>query len=308
MALGALIALPGATMATPEPADAARWLQRMSESTKTLNYSGYLVYDRGGELETLELAHTVVAGVEREQMRYLNGPERSMVRDGAHVTCMEGGQAKARFQRGVPGLRGVGAEPAALESLSRFYRFSLAGQDRVAGRSAVVLNVQPLDPHRYGYRLALDQDTGLMLSAHTLSGERPLERFKFVQLETAQPRVANAVPMPDQRSHPAGDVVPFAVKVAWLPGGFQLMPAEPGAGRVGLNADRYSDGLALFSVFVERLNKAMPPAFVRQGATTLLSRSLTRDGQHYSVTLVGEIPAEAAEAILASVELVEPKP
>lgn len=303
------LALPAVAESAP-PQDAAQWLSRMSESARGLNYSGRLVYDRGGELETLEFAHEVVDGVEREQMRYLNGPERRVVREGAHVTCLQGGEARARFERGVPGLRGVAMDRAKIDSLSRFYHFSQSGMDRVAGRSAVVLNVRPLDAHRYGYRLALDQGTGLMLSAYTLAaGDRPLERFKFVQLETAQPAPVEAPAMtaPARQVPQAATAGQVIARAGWLPPGFAELPVMPGE-RPELNAVMYSDGLAVFSLFVEHMPRSTPPAFVQQGATTLLSRSVTRAGQHYSVTLVGEVPAETAEAVLTGVELGERAP
>ena len=66
----------------------------------------------------------------------------------------------------------------------------------------------------------------------------------------------------------------------------------------------FTDGLAAFSVFLEKIDtRFQSEGSQTHGATTALSRRLPYEGGEYLVTVVGEIPIETAMQIAMAVQL-----
>jgi len=181
--------------------------------------------------------------------------------------------------------------------------------------------VEPKDEHRYGFRLWLDKDTGLLLKSELVDTKRnkPLEIFQFNQLAIGAD-VDSAALDPEQ---PQGSVVDH-LKVAekssekstasnwhadWLPDGFEMAASDlrhAPATKQDVNALIYSDGLAAISVFVETMPAASVGAesnmISRNGATVSVTQAVMgpNDAKHL-VTVVGEIPAATASAVAKSI-------
>jgi len=72
------------------------------------------------------------------------------------------------------------------------------------------------------------------------------------------------------------------------------------------NAGRrtYTDGLAVFSVFLEELGRDIRPGegVVRSGGTTSYTRGMGITGQSVLVTVIGEVPVNTARMVADSVE------
>ena len=299
----------GAGGTQQHPEDARGWLARMASSASDLNYRGSFLYERGGVLETLSISHAKVDGIERERLTYLSGVPREVLRVGEAVVCTETGEGGKAVRRGWPGAAAPGFT-SRFSSLPEHYDVSLQGQDRVAGRVVRQLALIPRDAHRYGYQLSVDESTGLLLRSVLMSDAgRPLERFLFVTLDVGTTPEANEFSLEGQL--PGEEPVMPATggeprwRPGWLPPGFALVshraPAFAEARQV--DAHVYSDGLAVFSLFVEPVGAE--PADVRgvQGATVAFSRRLrSPEGQEFLVTLVGEIPPATAEVILSRIE------
>ena len=160
--------------ATDEPQRVADLLTRLSTAIRERDYRGLFTYEYGGSLQTLRLTHQVIDGIEYEHLEYLNGLSRRVERLGTSVDCLSPAEQVLRGL--LPGLDG------GLSALSQHYNFYFRGDERIAGRQAVTLQVVPRDEHRYGYNLFIDKLTGLPLGAMTLSGRRRvLERFAVCQ-------------------------------------------------------------------------------------------------------------------------------
>ena len=56
-----------------------------------------------------------------------------------------------------------------VDRLAEFYEVNPQGSERVAGREANVLMVQPRDANRFGYRLWSDKASGLLLRADVVN-------------------------------------------------------------------------------------------------------------------------------------------
>ena len=195
--------------------------------------------------------------------------------------------------------------------MSAHYRLQMAGSRRVAGRDAVVMNVLPRDIYRYGYQMALDRETGLLLKTQTVSQDgQVLERFQFADVEIGDVDVdGTRVEVLHETAHPHGAVGAAGPAntpgwtVSWLPDGFMLTGSAPDSG----NNKTFTDGLASFTVFVEPITHLHQPGAgqARQGGTTAYTRGLAIAGKPALVTVLGEVPLNTARRVVESVAWAE---
>ena len=141
--------------------------------------------------------------------------------------------------------------------MSDIYQVRLSGRHRVAARPAVRLSVTPRHQDRFGYRLWVDEETGLLLRSDLKDSEgADLEIFQFTSLRTGadvadgdlQPSIEGAV-VRRLSEPPSTAAAAPSWQARWVPPGFQLTSAAvrqspDQAGR--LNTLVFSDGLAAF--------------------------------------------------------------
>lgn len=300
--ISAIVFLP-ATAAHAESNPSAAWIDRLAHMDE-LNFRGVLTYTRGDHQESLRVTHGTFNGELYERLEHLDGDRREVIRHGEQLTCIQLGQhLSSLFHRHL--LK------SGLADLDPSYVINVAEETRVAGRRAVVLTIRPRDEFRYGYRLALDHDTGLLLRLESLSPlGHVLERFQFVDVQIGQPlkrewlgdtlaETSKAAPnqMPIER---IVEEEQMAWRPQWLPKGFSLALAPH---RAGDDALTYSDGLAVFSVFVESAQEPLPAheGTAALGATVAYTRPVQLAGKPYLVLVVGEVPAETAKRVANSV-------
>ena len=331
--------------AAEQQAQSRQWLDRMSRSYRELNYRGTLSFQQGDRMTSLRIAHAVIDGEEYEFMEHMDGARRPIMRSGHPVKCIHPGHQLVRFyQQQLKGKTSPEAAPGS--GIARHYRFKLAGTDRVADRPAVVMLVSPNDAHRFGFRLSLDQQTGLLLRSELVApGNRVVERFQFVEIvfDEAIPKSffknadgsyqpAHTEPKPVLANSKSADLPQRHWQVAWMPAGFisageelaaELASADDNAATAEQpeqsKADMmtYTDGLSIFSVFVEpeviseELASAVAGSknplaaklegMAQRGATTAYTRALLLGEQPHRVTVVGEIPPRTARQIAQSI-------
>jgi sigma-E factor negative regulatory protein RseB len=286
--------------------DVNAWLERFSRGTGELSYRGVLTYERGDHLESLRITHGLVDGEEYERLEHLDGARREIIRRGQQLTCIHPGQRLIRLFQKRQLVR------SGLEGLDAHYRLKLDGESRVAGRSAMMISVEPRDEYRFGYRLALDHDTGLLLRSELIGVDgQVLERFQFADVEIG------VALRPEWISKPPADAAPQALAASaavgaatgeeglawrprWLPPGFTLLlaPRQPDE-----DVLTYSDGLAVLSVFLEPQPTPLPASEGRahHGATNAYTKSLQGKDKIYTITAVGEVPQVTAAKVAASV-------
>ncbi len=283
---------------------ARQLLDKMSRSLRDQNYSGIFTYEHGAQMQSLSIDHQVHDGVEHEQLTYLDGQLRRVVRKDHPLNCIHPGHRLVRFSDQLNDDKDCG--------LSAFYRFSVGPGQRIAGRESVQLRVIPRDMYRYGYQFSLDKDSALLLKSQVMGQKgQVLERFKFSTLDVndAAERTENTKDSDHLAHHPqiehqAQSQGYGAWIMGWTPPGF-ILASLPGAGSV--SAYTYTDGLAVFSVMVEPLDKVAPAedgeGRAQQGATMAYTRAINIDSRIYLVTVIGEVPMDAAKRVAASVKL-----
>ena len=298
-----------------EAADPASRLDAMSRSFRSLDYQGVFTYEQGQSLSSVRIAHAVVDGVEQERLVHLDGEQREFVRRGHRVDCEHAGD---RLMRLDPAARFAQRAQAAVAGaqLADHYAIEFDGTERVANHQGLRIRIVPRDPYRYGMNVVLDDASSLLLKSETTDGAgRVLERFQFVDVRIGGPVAAPELAAQTPGAHSAADhaaaaePAPFAWTLAWLPEGFVATGRESRgvpAGGPPIEIQSYTDGLAVFAVFVERTAERPPRAGqASRGAT--VSYVVPR-GEEHLVTVVGEIPVETAQLIANGVNFPDATP
>lgn len=289
-----------------DAAQARLWIDRMSNAMKTLNYEGTFVHFQNNQVEAMRIYHGVDDEGEYERLLSLTGAAREIIRDNDMLTCI------------LPDSRSVVAEksrprqyiPQALvdagSRLERFYQFRLLGKDRMVGMPARVLDIMPRDQYRYGYRLWLDEKTGLLLKSDLINehGEA-VEQMMFTSI-----RLLNRMPKRQLQpaligkdfqwfsDHSSKTIEVMPEKKAWsvssLPEGFMLsMYKDHGmpASKMPVEHLMFSDGLSSVSVYIEKPEQVREvlKGVSRMGAMNAYGTMVAG----HQVTVMGEVPQAA---------------
>lgn len=294
-------------------ASAQEWLAHMARSVRELNYRGRSILMNGDQLNSVEIIHGVFDGEPWERVIHLTGEPAEILRRGDQVSCLHPNKL-ARFKAsGSATPHKPMITNAATDTVLSYYHLAKAGAGRVAGRDVERVDVMPKDRNRYGYQFWLDSGSGLMLKSVTVDQNgQGLEVFEFVDVRIGAP-VAKADFEPDEslqwvKKNAAKNesaVEAPGWQINWLPAGFVMTQHEMRrVGDVKASTKVYSDGLAAFSVFLEKVGQETQAEGSRtHGATTALSRRMAAPASDYLVTVVGEIPMETAMQIAMAVAL-----
>ena len=296
-----------------------QWLDAMHAAFDQLGYDGVFMYRGGSEVAMLRIVHLNVDGVRRIRLVHLNGAPREVIRRGDHVVRMVSpNDERPRMGRSTPVGPWGRSFPPRFRAAEKHYRIHIDGEDRIAGRRAVHIMLCPWDEDRFGHRLWLDHDTGMLLRSelHDARGEN-LEEFQFASLVIGEGIPESALepepgegwvhePLIDQNAEAPAPDMPIQWHAGWVPDGFVLADAEVcdlrGSDDPAV-AMMWSDGLAAFHVFVESIPDGPVADLVsRDGATVVVTHMVSplRQDRHL-VTVVGEVPTSTARRIARSV-------
>lgn len=296
--------------AESEQEQAKQWLERMVRAARTLSYEGDFVYVRGQHVEAMHIIHSGDSEEERQRMYSLNGSLREVIVSNNQVTCLLSKQRVAIKDQSYRHSPFPISLPQELDKLENHYQFKILGEDRVADMETHVIAIQPRDRLRFGYRLWLENKTGIVLRSLLLDDEgHILEQLMFTELQL-KPEIDAALLAPPkllQESSPAQPIA-SAEKVTqsdWvlskLPAGFtQVMDNRFSVSEGGRSTEHIvlTDGLATISVFLEPLNDAKP---LLRGASQMGAMNAfgTVIADH-QVMVVGEVPQATVQMIAAS--------
>jgi sigma-E factor negative regulatory protein RseB len=288
----------------------------MIDATESLDYDGVFIYQRGERMDTMRIVHKNKGGVEMERLISLSGARREVIRDGSKVTCVFADDHEIMVEKSQAreflALRM--SRPIAV--LADYYAFTILRQDRIAGRETQVLEITPKGQHRYGYKLWLDRESGLLLKSVIVGpAGGVLEQVQFAEisigaeipdklLETELEGngfywYSNELDEADDGQQ-TGEEADWQAK--WLPAGFEMRNhrvQQLSASRMPVSHMVYSDGIAMVSVFVEKVMDASEPlrGYSSLGAVSAFSRV----ADDYQITVVGEIPLATVQQIARSV-------
>ncbi len=308
-----VFALPLMSFAGSTPEEekqAIEYLGKMTDALRDESYTGTFVYMRGSRFDTMRVTHHLKDGHEIERLVNLTGAEREIIRTDDHAVCLHA-DAKSSLVHAMPrGPFTHSFHDNLVENLG-LYQYGVHGVGRIAGRPAVRISITPKNRDRYGYRLWLDEETGLLLRSNLVNNGRVLEVFQFTDIEIGveptEEDLTTSVAMDTPYQHviedpqqlaelPAGQTAAQpAWRVNWMPSGFRQVRSRTGEGMV------FTDGVATLSIFVEKRGKnALGDVQTTVGGTAVLSRPIK--GSSEQITVVGEVPIDTAKKVAESIE------
>lgn len=300
------------------PADGFEVLDRMSRAMQSQAYSGTFIYRHKDKVETLKILHRNRDGRVDERLITLSGKPREIIRSDSVVTCIWPDSKLLRIDRGRHGSNFPGLVFQDLNRVIQNYDVRMGEQtERIAGRDCLIVDVQPKDRLRYGYRLWIDRDNYLLVRSDLLNEtQQPLEQVIFTELTTHE-NLPDSAFEPELltegfRRHEAEDSgqsvdVAAAEKNQWsigqLPPGFILQLHKQRVrenGKVSVEHMVFSDGLASVSVFIEPVTDNDKPSKAgrKRGALNVHNKFIA--GR--KATIVGEVPRQTVELIAESLE------
>ena len=248
----------------------ARAVDQIQESHQNVTYFGTFLKESSGARNFIAKSH--IAGEDLGQLNYLNAPateetQRVWAPRGPAVTACE---------------------------LSAVYSLHLEPGSKVAGRPTSALHLRPRDGLRLGYRLALDDVSGLILKSESFSEDgKLLERHEYASITVTPKDPADATERPTALMQHLDIVgLPYGYKAS-LARGFEE------------KALFVSDGIAAATVVFEPLPDDLSPGegAVRHGATLTYSRGSVVSGTRILVTVIGQVPLAAARLIAEAVRV-----
>lgn len=244
-------------------------------------------------VRTLALRHRIDDGVETETARFLDGPPVTIEkRDGVKREASR--QGASDFTEGI-------APQQLIDHVTHHYRLQPMALERIAGRPAWRLDIEPQDSLRYGYRLWLDRDTGLPLKREMIGVDgQIMETLQITDLQN---------PSLYQGSLRLGlgeTLSPSPWRAGWLPDGFVAQPVPVESPDKSARAEHrlYSDGLTSISLFVEPITSDRRPLLTgihRLGVSFAAVRHVSQRGRPMQILVLGEAPAEVLARIAAQV-------
>ncbi|MDJ0759749.1 MAG: MucB/RseB C-terminal domain-containing protein [Woeseiaceae bacterium] len=292
--------------------DAARWLEKMSLALEDTAYHGVLLREQNGRSEALEIFHTKSDGVVRERLVSQEGSGFEIIRNGDEVHCVLPDKRAVLIEAWDERSTLFASLPSSTEGLVDSYDLLIQNKQRIAGRKALLMFIDPRDDLRFGHRVWLDIETGFPLKTQLVDRDGAiLEQIRFADI------TLNAAIAPEDlqtrydlsgfKWYPAKKERRTSVaNVTWqssqLPAGFVVESRHKesmGESDATVTHIVYSDGLSKVSVFIETAKSSSRTMRSRVGGSH--SFSTVVDG--YQVTAVGEVPAATVEKIALSMRL-----
>jgi len=281
-------------------------LQKAAAAARALSYKGIFVCQSGKQMKSVQITHLFDGTNEFARNVILDGSPREVLSQSGNVVIYNPQNEKIIIEK----RRGQNMFPAVLplnlESIKASYTLRPAVDERVAGRQAQVLVLEPKDGLRYSYKFWIDSEYGLLLKSVMFNNRNEVmesiafnqvELIKTVELDWFKPKIdhnKNYV-MEDEQVVIADDHLPVDWEIKELPAGYhkvdQMMRKVPG--KMGpIVHVIFSDGLASVSLFIEHIartdkSKAIPKSTLTTAGNTSFYANVNNG---HLVTVVGEVP------------------
>jgi len=313
--LSVLMYLPAAWAA--DAASVNDWLDLMNRSMRQQNYQGTLIIRQADKLQAIRVKQGVSAQGNWQTLESLTGENQKIIRHKGQVTTIFPGKKLVTISDDTA----IAGETSPLHAtlpdnyreLKQYYAMKLAGEDRVADKSAQIIQIIPRDRHRYGYTYWLDKQTGILLKCDLMDEKgRILEQLMYSNIDLLPESPLSNIEEP-ALSHYKMIRLPREVesqrkhwRAGQLPDGFELsrfveMPVETGA--VSAYHIVYTDGMASVSVFIEQRDKMSKPVMGASSMGTVNAYSIYINDAY--ITAIGEVPAATVRMIAQSMQPVQ---
>jgi sigma-E factor negative regulatory protein RseB len=292
------------------------WLMRMHEASRVRSYIGtFVVSSNAGSLASARIWHACDGDRQVERVESLTGAPRSTFRRNEEVVTFLPQRHVVRIERQEPLATFPNLLQATDSSIPEFYGARQVGSDRVAGFDADIVQLDPKDTLRFGYRIWSEKRSGLVVKLQTLDADgRVLEQTAFSELVLDAPvsmekinRMMAAPPgwRVEKLDAPKTSAALEGWQLKAPVAGFRPISCyrRPGAGAPGPDGTVqwiFSDGLAAVSLFLEPYDRAR---HVQEGVFAIgATQTLTQRIQDWWLTAVGEVPAQTLKTFASNLE------
>ncbi len=293
------------------------WLQleKAAHAAHELSYDGIYVFHLGQQAKSVQITHVNYGQGEYARVMVLDGRPREALSQGSDTVIFNQKQEKVviekrRGQQSFPAML-----PMDLETVKQNYQASTVGSERVAGRDAQIILLQPKDQYRFGYKFWLDKEYGLVLKSSTLDHfGNPLDAIAFSQLvlmtgqnldwfrpsnldrgksyEVQQRQVSN---LPETEiNYDMADPLLGYRRINLFKHNMSNKPLP-------VTQMVYTDGLATVSVFVEPMTRGNHPrvGYSEMGTTNMLGAI----AEGHQIMVVGEVPQATVTQFVNAVKI-----
>ncbi len=277
-------------------------LQKAALAARALSYQGIFVCQTAQQSKAVQITHLFNGKNEFARNVVLDGSPREVLSQGGDLVIYNQKNEKIVIEKRHGQNMFPAVLPVNLDTVKESYVLRAGGLERVAGRQAQILLLEPKDGLRYSYRFWIDTEHGLLLKSVMFNNrDEIMESIAFnqlallnsVELGWFQPKIdrnKNYVMEEEQvvvteGSNPAGWVMKE------LPAGYrkidQMMRMVPGK-PYPITHVIFSDGLASVSLFIEPIPRGVKAKAVLSSMGNTSFYANVNSG--HLVTVVGEVP------------------
>lgn len=291
------------------------WLDKMAAAEQFLNYEGTFIYTNGPQVETMQIVHGFDKHGERERMSSLTGDVREIIRDEKHLVSVLPVRKKVLIESRGKQLSSPAKLLEGLEQSEAYYEYSLKGAERIAGHNCQILSIYPKDNFRYGYRLCIEIETGILLKSLTQDhAGKTHEQMMFTSIsmpefiETDQFHSVMHKDDFDLKQSPdtLGEKTLAKPDRRWmigeLPPGFRITEEamrQIASSKQPVQHIIIDDGLASISTFIapSQKDELVAEGIFRSGGLNAYTRLIA----NHTVTVIGEVPEKTIRFIAESI-------
>jgi sigma-E factor negative regulatory protein RseB len=286
--------------------DSWQVLQKAAIAARALSYKGIFVCQSAKQLKSVEITHLYDGQNEFARNVVLDGAPREVLNQSGNVVIYKPSNGKVviekrRAQNMFPAIL-----PPDLNSIKASYTLRTGETERIAGRPAQVLVLEPKDNLRYSYRFWVDTEYGLLLKSvmfnnrnETLEsiGFNQLSLMNTVELDWFKPKIdhnKNYV-MEQEQELIADSGAPLDWQIRALPAGYrkvdQMMRKVQGKSGPVTHVI-FSDGLAFVSMFIEHVAKPTKEKPTPKNVLTTTGNTsfYANVNNGHLVTVMGDVP------------------
>lgn len=289
-------------------------LEKSARAGESVNYKGTFTYSRGSETETMRIFRRNEENGFRERLLSLNGDASEIVRNQNGAWCYFPETKEGFFKFRDDGTyRMPTFTSTSIDRLERHYSILIGGRERVSNRWTHKVEFEPKDSFRYGMKLWIDEETGLLLRSDLLNEYMEvIDSYMFVEIAmNEQITDADLVPVYSgqdyvwnfqaaSKMHLPDDSA--SIWMASVPDGFRKIKHVRGEfNEIEKEQIVFSDELATVSLFVQKLMHDNEGGYFVGDSKLGSVNAYGRVIGGYQVTVVGEVPTETVRVIGNSV-------
>ena len=320
MLIRLLVCVLGLSPAVAMATTAAELIENMATAMRSTTYSGVFIYHHNNSVEArLKIFHRNTAQGVEERLLSISGEQREIIRTDSVVTCIWPDRKLVIIDKSQSRQHFPGIVPDDISRLPTNYKptnYKLLMHEqpqRVAERDAWVVDVSPHDQHRYGYRLWIDKDTGLLVGSEVLDEQQQsIEKLLFTELNVHdtlpdglfKAKLLQADYRWRELSAPTAkhSVTEQKWQAANLPPGFFMQTHKQwtqSANQALVEQIVFSDGMASISVFIEsKFGDHLPLGSQRRGGLNVYGKT----SNNHHITVMGEVPNQTVRLVADSID------